>query len=110
MEEWANPQTIGAVAALVVAVVTSLTTWLKDRRSAPIDRKTAEMATTTAITVASKSTIETALAISERSEKDFEDERKKVGVWERWYDGLVGKWHEVRHSEQPPARPIYNGE
>jgi hypothetical protein len=115
MEEWTSPQALSAIAALIVAIVTSLVQFLKDRRSAPIDRKSAEMATTTAITAASKTTIEAAILINEklaadndRIDEDFRDEIRKVRAWERWYAALSAAWDEIRQQVHPPEKPDFD--
>ena len=106
MEQWwANPQTIGAIGTLIAALVSSIFVFIKDRRSAPIDRKTAELATTTAIKDASRSTIETVLLVNQLIEEDLRENRKKLHAWERWYSNLVGAWSSMKNQSSPPPRP-----
>lgn len=105
MEQWANPQAIGAIAALLTAVVTSIIAFVKDRRSAPIDRKTAELATTTVITDASKSTVETVLLVTKMIEDDLKEARKELRGWEKWYSILSDTWGTVRQQKYPPVKP-----
>ena len=106
MEQWwANPQTIGAIGTLIAALVSSLFVCIKDRRSSPIDRKTAELSTTPVITDASRSTIETVLLVNQRIEEDLRENRKKLHAWERWYSNLVSAWSSMKNQSNPPPRP-----
>ena len=114
MESWLSPQSLTGIAALITAAVSAVVMWLKDRRAAPIDRQTAELATTTAITVASKTTIDSALAITERLREenqrisdDLENERSKVATWERWYSVLIAQWDAIRRGPNVPLGPKY---
>lgn len=43
---------------------------------------------------------------SRREFEDFRDQIKgRLNVWERWYEGLVQQWGEIRKSETPLAAP-----
>ena len=57
---------MSAFAALITSVSTALFLVIKDRRGAPIERKTAELATATAITDAGKTIVDSAMAINEK--------------------------------------------
>lgn len=114
MEQWLNPQALGAIGALIGAVVGALIAVLKYRSSTPIERKTAEIATTSAITSAGKTMVETAVIINERLENqisrmyiDFEYEHLKADLWEKWYNDLWNNWDAFRKSPKAPASPTY---
>ena len=112
MEQWLNPQAMSAFAALITSVSTALFLVIKDRRVAPIERKTAELATATAITDAGKTIVDSAMAINEKMAEQsvrLNDEIKvlsnRVRLWERWYNNLRDTWDKVRTNEQAPDGP-----
>ena len=121
MEEWLNPSALGSLAAILVSLVTAAVTIAKEKRAAPIDRKTAEMATTTAIAAASKTTIEAAMAVNEKLDaesdrkteeinkmhKALAEEQSKVDLWHQWYAMLVSQWEVLRRYPHPPLQPNY---
>ena len=114
MEQWLNPQAMSAFAALITSVSTALFLIIKDRRGAPIERKTAELATATAITDAGKTIVDSAMAINEKMAEQsvrLNDEIKvlsdRVRLWERWYNNLRDTWDKVRTNKDAPDGPNY---
>ena len=112
MEQWLNPQAMSAFAALITSVSTALFLVIKDRRGAPIERKTAELATATAITDAGKTIVDSAMAINEKMAEQsvrLNDEIKvlsnRVRLWERWYNNLRDTWDKVRTNKDVPQGP-----
>ena len=112
MEQWLNPQAMSAFAALITSVSTALFLVIKDRRGAPIERKTAELATATAISDAGKTIVDSAMAINEKMAEQsvrLNDEIKvlsdRVRLWERWYNNLRDTWDKVRTNEHAPDGP-----
>ena len=112
MEQWLNPQALSAFAALITSVSTALFLVIKDRRVAPIERKTAELATATAISDAGKTIVDSAMAINEKMAEQsvrLNDEIKvlsnRVRLWEHWYNNLRDTWDTVRTNEHAPDGP-----
>lgn len=112
MEQWLNPQALSAFAALITSVSTALFLVIKDRREAPIERKTAELATATAISDAGKTIVDSAMAINEKMAEQsvrLNDEikvlRNRVCLWERWHNSLRDTWDTVRTNEHAPDGP-----
>ena len=112
MEQWLNPQALSAFAALITSVSTALFLVIKDRRGAPIERKTAELATATAMTDAGKTIVDSAMAIHEKMAEQsvrLNDEIKvlsnRVRLWEHWYNNLCDTWDKVRTNKDAPQGP-----
>ena len=84
----------------------------KGSQGAPIERKTAELATATAISDAGKTIVDSAMAINEKMAEQsvrLNDEikvlRDRVCLWERWHNNLRDTWDTVRTNEHAPDGP-----
>lgn len=109
--------TAGAIVAMLVSITSAIIMILKHKNSAPIDKRTAELATTTALAAASKTHVDTALALNvkltsenTRLDSELSSERRKVSQWEQWFTRIMSGWSVIRSSENPPAGPIYERE
>ena len=112
MENWLNPTALVSAATVFATVIGAMIAIAKERRAAPIDKKTVEMATTTAISTASKQAVETSTLLNERLEnenkrviEEARESRLKVALWEIWYNTMSEQWDIVRQNENPPDAP-----
>ena len=108
-------------------VLTGLLAWRKDARQGPIDRSTAQVANSVALSetamawvqyqdekmkVQDEKTHRMAIQISELSERnDNLTERvsrteSRLSGWNFWYDDLSGRWSYHREQDNPPAKPV----
>ena len=115
-------------------VLTGLLAWRKDARQGPIDRSTAQVANSVALSetamawvqyqdekmkiqdekmkVQDEKTHGMALQISELSaSNDNLTERvsrteSRLSGWNFWYDDLRGRWSYHREQDNPPAKPV----
>ena len=107
--------------------LTGLLAWRKDARQGPIDRSTAQVANSVALSetamawvqyqdekmkVQDEKTHKMAIQISELSERnDNLSERvsrteSRLSGWNFWYDDLKGRWSYHREQDNPPAKPV----
>lgn len=114
MENWLNPAALVSIATVFATIVGAIVAIVKERRAAPIDKKTVEMATTTAISNASRQTIEGSMMLNERLDTEnkrlldeAKESRHKVTVWETWYNVVVDQWTLLRQSDHAPDAPKY---
>ena len=112
MENWINPGAIASLITVLVTFVGAIGVFVRDRRKEPIDKQTAEAAVATSISTASKQTIEGAILLNDRLEKEnsklvaeLMEEQRIVTVWKTWYNILVDQWAVLRNNEEPPAVP-----
>ena len=108
-------------------VLTGLLAWRKDARQGPIDRTTAQVANSVALSetamawvqyqdekmkIQDEKTHRMALQISELSaSNDNLTERvsrteSRLSGWNFWYDDLSGRWSYHREQDNPPAKPV----
>ena len=115
-------------------VLTGLLAWRKDARQGPIDKSTAHVANSVALSetamawvqyqdekmkvqdekmkVQAEKTHRMALQISELSaSNDSLTERvsrteSRLSGWNFWYDDLSGRWSYHREQDNPPAKPV----
>lgn len=108
-------------------VLTGLLAWRKDARQGPIDRSTAQVANSVALSetamawvqyqdekmkIQDEKTHRMAVQISELSERnDSLTERvsrteSRLSGWNFWYDDLSGRWSYHREQDNPPAKPV----
>ena len=115
-------------------VLTGLLAWRKDARQGPIDKSTAHVANSVALSetamawvqyqdekmkiqdekmiVQDEKTHRMALQISELSaSNDNLTERvsrteSRLSGWNFWYDDLSGRWAYHREQDNPPAKPV----
>ena len=108
-------------------VLTGLLAWRKDARQGPIDRSTAQVANSVALSetamawvqyqdekmkIQDEKTHRMAVQISELSERnDSLTERvsrteSRLSGWNFWYDDLRGRWSYHREQDNPPAKPV----
>ena len=108
-------------------VLTGLLAWRKDARQGPIDRSTAQVANSVALSetamawvqyqdekmkIQDEKTHRMALQISELSaSNDNLTERvsrteSRLSGWNFWYDDLHGRWSYHREQDNPPAKPV----
>ena len=108
-------------------VLTGLLAWRKDARQGPIDRSTAQVANSVALSetamawvqyqdekmkIQDEKTQKMAIQISELSERnDNLSERvcrteSRLSGWNFWYDDLSGRWSYHREQDNPPAKPV----
>ena len=115
-------------------VLTGLLAWRKDARQGPIDKSTAHVANSVALSetamawvqyqdekmkiqdekmkVQDEKTHRMALQISELSaSNDNLTERvsrteSRLSGWNFWYDDLHGRWSYHREQDNPPAKPV----
>ena len=108
-------------------VLTGLLAWRKDARQGPIDRSTAQVANSVALSetamawvqyqdekmkIQDEKTHKMAIQISELSERnDNLTERvsrteSRLSGWNFWYDDLSGRWSYHREQDNPPAKPV----
>ena len=115
-------------------VLTGLLAWRKDARQGPIDKSTAHVANSVALSetamawvqyqdekmkiqdekmvVQDEKTHRMALQISELSaSNDSLTERvsrteSRLSGWNFWYDDLHGRWSYHREQDNPPAKPV----
>ena len=115
-------------------VLTGLLAWRKDARQGPIDKSTAHVANSVALSetamawvqyqdekmkiqdekmvVQDEKTHRMALQISELSaSNDSLTERvsrteSRLSGWNFWYDDLRGRWSYHREQDNPPAKPV----
>ena len=108
-------------------VLTGLLAWRKDARQGPIDRSTAQVANSVALSetamawvqyqdekmkIQDEKTHKMAIQISELSERnDNLSERvsrteSRLSGWNFWYDDLSGRWSYHREQDNPPAKPV----
>ena len=115
-------------------VLTGLLAWRKDARQGPIDKSTAHVANSVALSetamawvqyqdekmkiqdekmiVQDEKTHRMALQISELSaSNDNLTERvcrteSRLSGWNFWYDDLSGRWAHHREQDNPPAKPV----
>ena len=115
-------------------VLTGLLAWRKDARQGPIDKSTAHVANSVALSetamawvqyqdekmkvqdekmkVQAEKTHRMALQISELSaSNDNLTERvsrteSRLSGWNFWYDDLSGRWSYHREQDNPPAKPV----
>ena len=115
-------------------VLTGLLAWRKDARQGPIDKSTAQVANSVALSetamawvqyqdekmkvqdekmkVQDEKTHRMALQISELSaSNDSLTERvsrteSRLSGWNFWYDDLSGRWSYHREQDNPPAKPV----
>ena len=114
MENWFSPAALVSIATVFATLVGAIVAIVKERRAAPIDKKTVEMATTTAISNASRQTIEGSVMLNERLDAEnkrlvdeTKEERRRVTVWETWYNVLVDQWDMLRQVDHAPDAPRY---
>ena len=114
--------------------LTGLLAWRKDARQGPIDKSTAQVANSVALSetamawvqyqdekmkvqdeklmVQDEKTHRMALQISELSaSNDNLTERvsrteSRLSGWNFWYDDLSGRWAYHREQDNPPAKPV----
>ena len=114
--------------------LTGLLAWRKDARQGPIDKSTAQVANSVALSetamawvqyqdekmkvqdeklmVQDEKTHRMALQISELSaSNDNLTERvsrteSRLSGWNFWYDDLSGRWSYHREQDNPPAKPV----
>ena len=114
--------------------LTGLLAWRKDARQGPIDKSTAQVANSVALSetamawvqyqdekmkiqdekmiVQDEKTHRMALQISELSaSNDNLTERvsrteSRLSGWNFWYDDLQGRWSYHREQDNPPAKPV----
>ena len=114
--------------------LTGLLAWRKDARQGPIDKSTAQVANSVALSetamawvqyqdekmkvqdekmkVQDEKTHRMALQISELSaNNDNLTERvsrteSRLSGWNFWYDDLRGRWSYHREQDNPPAKPV----
>ena len=115
-------------------MLTGLLAWRKDARQGPIDKSTAHVANSVALSetamawvqyqdekmkvqdekmmVQDEKTHRMALQISELSaSNDNLTERvsrteSRLSGWNFWYDDLSGRWSYHREQDNPPAKPV----
>lgn len=108
-------------------VLTGLLAWRKDARQGPIDRSTAQVANSVALSetamawvqyqdekmkIQDEKTHRMAVQIAELSERnDSLTERVSrteswLSGWNFWYDDLRGRWSYHREQDNPPAKPV----
>lgn len=108
-------------------VLTGLLAWRKDARQGPIDRSTAQVANSVALSetamawvqyqdekmkIQDEKTHRMAVQISELSaSNDNLTERvsrteSRLSGWNFWYDDLRGRWPYHREQDNPPAKPV----
>ena len=108
-------------------MLTGLLAWRKDARQGPIDRSTAQVANSVALSetamawvqyqdekmkIQDEKTHRMAVQISELSERnDSLTERvgrteSRLSGWNFWYDDLRGRWSYHREQDNPPAKPV----
>ena len=108
-------------------VLTGLLAWRKDARQGPIDRSTAQVANSVALSetamawvqyqdekmkIQDEKTHKMSVQISELSERnDSLSERvsrteSRLSGWNFWYDDLSGRWSYHREQDNPPAKPV----
>ena len=112
MEEWINPVTIGAITGILTAIGGAIGFLIKHFTSAPIARKEAEVAASSAITDANKASVDTVVIVmgelrkeNERLTKEISAIRAIESMWDEWYNNLVKKWAEIRVALVPPDAP-----
>lgn len=107
--------------------LTGLLAWRKDARQGPIDRSTAQVANSVALSetamawvqyqdekmkIQDEKTHRMALQISELSaSNDNLTERvsrteSRLSGWNFWYDDLSWRWSYHREQDNPPAKPV----
>lgn len=117
MEEWLSPQSLMAIAALLGAAATGITQIWRERRSTPIDKRSADVAAFSSISIANKNTVESFATLTKAQQEEIirlgeslEQERQKVTLWEHWYEILKSKWKILRGQEEAPSQPEYHKE
>lgn len=115
-------------------VLTGLLAWRKDARQGPIDKSTAHVANSVALSetamawvqyqdekmkiqdekmiVQDEKTHRMALQISELSASNnnlterVSRTESRLSGWNFWYDDLRGRWSYHREQDNPPAKPV----
>ena len=110
-------QTLMSIIPLIVSLASAIVMIIKDRRSAPIERKTADVASFTSLSNASKVNVDMALALADRLADENErylntisEQDKKIIGWQHWYNVLRTDWELLKANDVPPDSPCFKEE